>query len=378
MSSGLRLTRSATRLTRLKQDAGDSANQQAGKVKAKTAARKRPAEVLDEPGDSVGHDQPSTASAKRAKTSKNSNPPYLNPFPTAQAPPTIPEPTLSVAEHEAHSQNIAGLLEDPKSGVSPSGSDGRSPFQVALSVKERNIERELTAPPAAGPLQAPEKAKPRVSPVSLPPMPNPNAPSQTPRSSVAPSSRGPRSSVAPTSQGPRSSAAPMPRGPRSSVAPMSRGPFIAPALSSPAPAHSFTLPENNLPPLEKQSAPALKPNKHITHLIAELTGRVERIDKDMKAVTQAEKILRARYDTVVKENKVLTEQAVLIDAEVWEMREELNEQKTLVASILGAIDDLKASAGAGRDVVRAAGKVQSATKDNAFAVSMILLAWFMC
>lgn len=94
-------------------------------------------------------------------------------------------------------------------------------------------------------------------------------------------------------------------------------------------------------------------------------------------MAQAEKTLRGQYDIVVKENKGLTEQAELVDAEVWELREELNEQKTLVASILGAIDDLKASAGAGRDVVRAAGKVQSATKDNIFAVSMILLAWFM-
>lgn len=91
-------------------------------------------------------------------------------------------------------------------------------------------------------------------------------------------------------------------------------------------------------------------------------------------MTQAEKVLRAQCDTVVKENKVLTEQAVLIDTEVWEMREELNEQKMLVASILGAIDDLKASTGASHDVVRTTGKVQSTTKDNAFAVSMIFLA----
>lgn len=88
-------------------------------------------------------------------------------------------------------------------------------------------------------------------------------------------------------------------------------------------------------------------------------------------MAQAEKMLRGQYDIVVKENKGLTEQAALVDAEVWELREELNEQKTLVASIIGAIDDLKASTGEGHDVVRAAGKVQNATKDNTFAVSTI-------
>lgn len=83
---------------------------------------------------------------------------------------------------------------------------------------------------------------------------------------------------------------------------------------------------------------------------------------------QSEVKLKAQCETLLKENTGLTKQVEKMDAELWGLNEDMDEQKMLVASILGAIEGLKSGTGAG-NVVLAAKKVRKATDNNAFNVS---------
>lgn len=378
-----RMTRSSTLTTRKadvdasigESEMGGGAAKEADASTMKTGAKgkKRDAESMEGPRSKPDRDRlPQDSSAKRAKTAKR-DPPYLNPFVSEAIPQpaTIPEPALSVANHEAHSQLVASILAStPPSQSYPPESDGRSPFQVSLSVKAGASQHEkLTAPPNVtpklptfkAPISTSSKAQTPRPLLALPPLPAKSKSKiahPTPRSSVAPPSR---SSVAPLS--------------RSSVVPPSR-PFLAARLDDPSNSTfsaasssvSTEPPIPSTPALEKQSVPAPKASKQIVHLISELTGRVERLERENKVVMQSEVKLKAQCETLLKENTGLTKQVEKMDAELWGLNEDMDEQKMLVASILGAIEGLKSGTGAG-NVVLAAKKVQKATDNNAFNVS---------
>lgn len=373
-----RMTRSSTITTRsaaleapvsdAKTTNGAAKEADASKPKDRVKKRKRDADVIEGTQVELDCDRlPQEASAKRIKPSKQ-NAPCLDPFPAAPLPDHIPEPAMSVADHEAHSNNITRLLASTTpDSLSSLESDGKSPFQISLSVKEKADQRELTPPPNPSSPKLPaakvslstSSKPPSTRPaLTLPPLPASSIPKRanpTPRSSVAPQSR---SSVAPLS--------------RSSVAPQSR-PFLVPRPDKPTSSVLSTSSSSKsaepLPPVpEKQSTPAPKATKQVAHLISELTGRVERLERESKVLLQTEVKLKGHCEDLKKENTDLIKQTETMDSALWELRDEMDEQKALTSSILAAIEGLKSGAGAG-DVGLAVKKVEKTKNNNAYNVS---------
>ncbi|KAF7971235.1 hypothetical protein HWV62_21656 [Athelia sp. TMB] len=250
----------------------------------KVLAKRKAAEVGK--GDDNALDE--ATSAKKTKKQKT-NAAYLDPFEQS----TIPEPSLSVSQHEAHSRNLSNSPPTLScNGSSPISPDERSPFQRSLDQSVPEPDETTIAPTQTElPLLKPVSKLAR-KPLTLPPLPSIKSSKPFRASTVVPMS--PRQpSLAP----PHPSAAAM----TPSYLPPPSMPFASSTTVSrhqPQPV-SFT-------DVPKQSAPATKTSKHVTDLVATLLSCVDWLEGDVKGFKESEQYMRSQQTDLLAQNHELT------------------------------------------------------------------------
>lgn len=279
----LRATRSKTLapganegLQKMTKDASNKTNKvcvgsEKNKRKRKTAA----GEGADD--DKLNQTIP-TKKLKKANT-------YLDPFANQDI---IPEPQLSVAQHEAHSQNLVQFPMPVSSESSPSNIDDRSPFQESLDslapIPEEPTDELTEQVPSPAPSEhdtkkAPTLAAPRPTqkparkPLIMPPLT-----SIKPKSSSSVSSKPSLPSLRQESLAPSRASAP----PQTSLAPS----HLSVPPASAVPQYSTLL--TSVPNIQKQSAPTVKTSRHVTDLIAGLVSHVDRLENELRTLKESE------------------------------------------------------------------------------------------
>jgi hypothetical protein len=322
----------------------------------KTRGKKRKAvEEQMNPGGTTSND--ATEPENLPKRSKmKAGDAYIDPFANSQ---TIPEPSLSVAEHEEHSRHMVHA----KTSHSPGDTD--SPFTQSLPAVARDSASSDVGVTSQS-IYIPEN--PLLQPNSLVSV---NTPSASVSTVTKPKSTARNQlTLAPLSSKPR---IPNTRTVReTSTMPSATRPFLAPPSTRFA-APSSALSTNNRMQTPAQSSdfplssiPVAKTSKHVTDKLSNIEARLCRLEEELRVVTLSEKDAQRRQQKILDENKELLKQNERLDCEVGELREEVDTQKKTLASIHAMLANLKTNGG---DAAKAVVKVEKAVRDNAWNVS---------
>jgi hypothetical protein len=271
---------------------------------------------------------------KRAKKADQKPKTYMNPF--------IPQPSLTVAEHEAHSRVLSETDRLPT--PSDLSTNCQSLFSKSLaSIPNKEI---LPSPPkalaAAPKSRSQTPARPLLILAPLPPAKPKtvarNAPIPTPahRPFLAPSSA--RASPAPTST-------------RFST------PFSLSSTQAPS-----ALPAWPQSPLLTKSAASHRTSKVVTDKISVLETRVGRLEDEVKNIQGSLVDMKKGQWKSAEENDEL----IKLRAEFGELKEESEAQAKLLHLIERILEGLKAD---GISVDKAVTKIETSTRSNAFNVS---------
>jgi hypothetical protein len=294
----------------------------------KTKGKKRKAvEEQMNPGGTTSND--ATGPENLPKRSKmKAGDAYIDPFANSQ---TIPEPSLSVAEHEEHSRHMI------HSKTSHSPGDTNSPFTQSLPAVARDSASSDVGAKSQS-ISIPET--PPLQPISLVSV-------NTPSASVS------------TVTKPKSTARN-----QLTLAPLPSTRFAAPSSASSTNNHMQTPAQSSDSPLS--SIPVAKTSKQVTDKLSNIEARLCRLEEELRVVTLLEKDAQRRQQKILDENKELLKQNETLDCEVGELREEVDTQKKTLASIHAMLANLKTNGG---DAAKAVVKVEKAVRDNAWNVS---------
>ena len=300
---------------------------------------------------------------KRAKKMVGESCPFINPF---KATLSIPEPTLSVAEYEAHSwllsqSCIVNKSDDVASRgqstftksllVIPSGkitSDPIPPLEVPVSVP---IAERFPVKQSSHAIKPKPKSTPTHNALTLAPLPFPN----TKTTNTKPV-RSETSIIQPVPH------------PFLALPP----PFSAASSSTasscfcsetPAPSDSSATAVSN-----QSHHPSIKIPKHVADKLLSLKAHQGRLEDEAKIAKAFETNMKKSHKKILADNKELMKQNEQLDSEVSELREEVHQQMETLLIIHDMIRDLKASDRLG-DVVKAVTKVEKTARDNAWNVS---------
>jgi hypothetical protein len=319
-----------------------------GKEKKNEVGAKRKADEMkfdeQDASDATGDASSSKKTGKRARKKESEHRAYINPF--------IPEPSLTVAEHEAHSQALSQAQRVvPSSDPDPS-TDGHSLFSQSLASMS-NKDTLPTPSKASSSALKPRSHTPARPILVLAPLPPPKSKtiSDKARHSVATSARRPF--LVPSSPHASSPALPEPSH------------FSTPFSSSStqAPSKPFMQTQSTL---QAKSVPSQKTSKVVTDKISTLETRVARLEGELQDVRGSLVDTKKSQQKTTEENNKLTKWNETLSDEIGELKEEFEGQGKMLESIQKILDGLKVDGG---NLDKAVVKIEASTRNNAFNVS---------
>jgi hypothetical protein len=345
---------SSTRLTRSHTRADAEANTSTGLPEGSTTKAKSNGKNSDDKGkrklDDTGFDELDAADGikdgsgsnieKRTKKAQPEPRTYMNPF--------IPKPSLTVAEHEAHSRAIA---ETPRlATLSDASTNGQSLFSKSLaSVPNQDIVPAPLKSFVAVP--KPRSQTPARPLLILAPLPLAKPKSITDKARNIPvPTPAHRPFLAPSST-------------RASSPSLTSTRFSTPFSSSSTHAPS-ELPARPQSPLLTKSAVSQKTSKVVADKISSLETRVARLEDEMKNIQGSLADVKKSQRKTTEENDELTK----LRDEFGELKEESEAQRKLLHSIERILEGLKAD---GSNLDKAVTKIETSTRNNAFNVGDI-------
>ena len=297
---------------------------------------------LDEPdeGDGVHKDVfGSKQNKQQTKKREAGDRTYMNPF--------IPEPSMSVAQHEAHSHVLA---QAPHTAIPSASTDGQSLFSKSLA----STSNQETVP---APFQIPNSALKSRSqtPVRPPLILAPLQPART-KTKADPARNtpfAPRPFLIPPT--PHASSPVHPQSTRFST------PFSS--SSTQAPSQPLTQPQS---PLLTKSVFSQKTSKVITDRLSTFETRVARLEDELQDMLSSMGDIKRSQ----RKDNNNDDELIKLHDELGELREESQAQGKVLQSIERILEGLKANGG-GLD--KAVGKIEKSARDNAFNVSDVYI-----
>ena len=273
---------------------------------------------------------------KRTKKIEAEQRTYINPF--------IPEPSLTVAEHEAHSHALSQAQHNAL--FSDSSTGGQSLFSKSLA-STSNQDTVLAPSKVPASTSKARSQTPSWPPLTLAPLLHPQSKTAPAKGQKSPSV--PRSFLVPSTK--HASSPPI----------LESTHFSTPSSSTQGPSVQQT---HTLSPSTRWSA-LQKTSKVVTDKISALKTRVAHLEDELQDTRDSVADMKKNQQKTSAENDELMK----LCGEFGELKEESEAQGKLLHAIERILEGLKANGGS---LDKAMVKIETSTRNNAFNVSNAL------